>query len=218
MHCTALHCTHSPQNCKDIHFISLQDLDKHYTHHSVENGPKRATGKYFGSVIADNLVPLKDIFRYIPPLMHIIMGLGNNLFNELQRKVIELDKEETNDDQVHQAELKEKLKELYAEKDILSAKHANYNLDKMVALNDTDRIPLVLNIYIYFKDRTVYKSIPACPLGTSTISGGKARRQASLLPLRLLQALPPGEDIGEETNQVLITLQVAIFFSQVSIN
>ena len=45
---------------------------------------------------AGNLLPLSDIFHYIPPLLHIIMGLGNNLFNELKKQVVKLDEAESN--------------------------------------------------------------------------------------------------------------------------
>ena len=66
-------------------------MDKNYTHHVTESGGSKQTGKHFGSVTGANLVPLDDIFRYNPPLMHIIMGLGNTVFNELKKTVIELD-------------------------------------------------------------------------------------------------------------------------------
>ena len=75
----------------------------------MESGPERSTGKHFGSVVADNLLPLKDIFHYIPPLMHIIMGLGNNLFAELKRTVIELDNTENNIN-THQQDIEIQLK------------------------------------------------------------------------------------------------------------
>ena len=50
--------SHTPDDCKDINFLTLEDLDKNYTHHSVETlGTTKAAR--FGSVIANNLVPLK---------------------------------------------------------------------------------------------------------------------------------------------------------------
>ena len=63
--------THTPDNCKDINFLSLEDLDKYYTHHSVETLAS-STAAQFGSVVANNLLPLSDIFHYIPPV--IIFG------------------------------------------------------------------------------------------------------------------------------------------------
>ena len=66
------------------------------------SGRQRATGKYFGSVVAGNLLPLKYIFHYILTVMHMVMGLGNNYFSELKTTVIDLDKKETNIDDVHQ--------------------------------------------------------------------------------------------------------------------
>ena len=68
---------HKPDNCKNIEFVSLEELDQLLTHKNVESPGETKSGKHFGSVISDNLLPLKDIFRYIPTLMHIIMGLGN---------------------------------------------------------------------------------------------------------------------------------------------
>ena len=54
----------------------MEDYVKNITHHSVEKLPEKATGKLFGSVINENIVPLPNPLRYIPPLMHVIMGLG----------------------------------------------------------------------------------------------------------------------------------------------
>ena len=79
---------HTPSNCPDISFLSLSDFDTNITLHTVKTGAARASGRLFGSVVGQNLLPLENIFRYIPPLMHIIMGLGNNVFNELKRVVI----------------------------------------------------------------------------------------------------------------------------------
>ena len=76
--------THTPDVCKDKKFLSLEDLDKFYTHHSVEGLASRRKGVHFGSAIANNLLPLRDIVHYFPPVMHIIMGLVNTLFNELE--------------------------------------------------------------------------------------------------------------------------------------
>ena len=69
----------------------MKSMDKNFTHHAMESGALRQTGKYFASVTGVNLAPLTDIFRYVCPLMHTIMGLGNSVFNELKRVVIELD-------------------------------------------------------------------------------------------------------------------------------
>ena len=49
--------THTPDVCKDKKFLSLEDLDKLYTHHSVEGLATRRKGDHFGSVIANNLLP-----------------------------------------------------------------------------------------------------------------------------------------------------------------
>ena len=74
---------HSEKNCKDVSWLSMEDYVKNITHHSVEKLPEKATGKLFGSVVNENIVPLPNPSRYIPPLMHVIMGLGNQLFDEL---------------------------------------------------------------------------------------------------------------------------------------
>ena len=61
---------HNEKNCKEVIFLSMEDYVKNITHHSVEKLPEKATGKLFGSVINENLVPLPNSLRYIPPLMH----------------------------------------------------------------------------------------------------------------------------------------------------
>ena len=82
---------HTSEACKDITFIEMKSMDKHFTHHAVEAGNMRKTGKFFGSVTGVNLAPLPNIFRYAPPLMHIVMGLGNSTFSELKREIEELE-------------------------------------------------------------------------------------------------------------------------------
>ena len=135
---------HKPDNCKNIEFVSLEELDQLLTHKNVESPGETKSGKHFGSVISDNLLPLKDIFRYIPPLMHIIMGLGNNVFNELKRVVMELDSEETGNENPHQLNIRNQIKDAYEEQENICAMIANYNLDKMIALNDVKRITLLV--------------------------------------------------------------------------
>ena len=71
---------HTPEYCKEITFVSIQDLDKNFTHHTIDSNSKKS-GQHFGSVTGGNIVPLPDIFRYACPLMHIVMGLGNSVFN-----------------------------------------------------------------------------------------------------------------------------------------
>ena len=60
---------HTPEVCTDIQFLSLEDFDKFYTHHSVESLASRRTGAHYGSIVANNLLPLRDIYHYIPPVM-----------------------------------------------------------------------------------------------------------------------------------------------------
>ena len=130
---------HTPQTCKDITFIDLKSMDKNFTHHAMESGGSRQTGKHFGSVTGANLVPLEDIFRYKPPLMHIIMGLGNTVFNELKKVVIELDGEVERN-----VEQSERLKDMYKKKEELDIIFSNYNLDKMILINDSERVEAFL--------------------------------------------------------------------------
>ena len=76
----------------------------------------------FGSVKAGNLLPLSDINHYIPPLLHIVMGLGNNLFNELKKQIIKLDEDENEQSDGEKKARAEEIKDLYVEKDELEDK------------------------------------------------------------------------------------------------
>ena len=118
---------HTPQSCKEVNFLSLETLDNFYTRHSIESIPTRATGLHFGNVIASNLLPLRDIFHYIPPLMHIIMGLGKVLFNELKRAAEDLDKKEDNYNSEQHLNLKKEIEELHTKKEQLETVHPNYS-------------------------------------------------------------------------------------------
>ena len=134
---------HTPDNCKDIKFLTLEDLDKNYTHHSVQNLTP-STAKQFGSVVANNLLPLRDINHYIPPVMHTIMGLGNLLFKELKKVAIKLDEEESNFGSEGHKDAEKELNVLYKRKEELTAIHANYSLDSMIVLNDRKRLSLMV--------------------------------------------------------------------------
>ena len=63
--------------------------------------------------------------------MHIIMGLGNDVFHELKRTVIKLDDEESQSE-VIKSNVSEDLKTLYSEKEHLSVRHSNNTLDKYI--------------------------------------------------------------------------------------
>ena len=93
----------------------MKDIENHLTHHSLDSLPQRKTGNLHGNVVGENLLPLKNIFRYIPPLMHKIMGLGNDVFNELKKTVINLDNDESDND-VIKFNVAEDIKKLSCEK------------------------------------------------------------------------------------------------------
>ena len=96
-------------------------------------------------MVGVNLIPLENIFRYIPPLMHLVMGLANDTLDELKKDVVKADDEEmgneSNND--HKEKIKEKLVELYADAEDLEAKLSNTSLAKMVVLNDKKRVPFL---------------------------------------------------------------------------
>ena len=48
-------------------------------------------GKPADTNVAINLMPFETMSRYIPPLMHIIMGETNNLLKELKAAIIKAD-------------------------------------------------------------------------------------------------------------------------------
>ena len=71
------------------------------------------------------------------------MGLGNNLFNELKKQIVKLDKDE-NDIETRNTEARdEEMKDLYIDKEELEDKDANENLAKMILINDMERVELI---------------------------------------------------------------------------
>jgi hypothetical protein len=103
-----------------------------------------ATGKDYGSVVANNLFPLNDILRYIPPLMHIIMGLTNDALKELKAAVIKSD--ETNSNPAldgHKIEIQKKQVEMYDEVENLENNESNICLAETIVLNDLKRVALL---------------------------------------------------------------------------
>ena len=137
--------THTPDKCKDITFVDMKSLDKNFTHHSLESGGSKKTGMHYGSVTGVNLVPLPEISRYVCPLMHTIMGLGNAVFNELKAVVKAIDSSDTVMTVEKELKQKETLKALYEEKDKLDIILSNYNLDKMILINDSERVEALLS-------------------------------------------------------------------------
>ena len=102
------------------------------------------TGKDFCSVINQNLIPLKDIFRFVPPLLHIIMGLGNNIFTELTNEIVTLDKNEDGlVDDTNAEKNKEHLHQLYKEKEKIETDFSDTQLAHMISINDYARIKLL---------------------------------------------------------------------------
>ena len=135
---------HSQKDCKDVTFVTMDYLVNQITNHSVETGPESKTGKHFGSVVGENLIPLKNIFHYITPLMHTVMGLGNDTFNDLKKLVIKLDIEESDVNSDHQKNIQTTLSEKYIEKEEYEDILANTNLARMVVNNDLERIHFLL--------------------------------------------------------------------------
>ena len=117
------------------------DYETNVAHNAFSCGDKNTSksGKSFGSVVANNLIPLIDIYRYIPPIMHIIMGLTNDTLKELKSQVIKFDRarnEGENIFDVHHEQVQEKLREMYDEVEDLETQFSNINLAIMVLLND----------------------------------------------------------------------------------
>ena len=136
---------HSEDNCKEVAFLSTDEYVKNITHHSIEKLPERQTGKFFGSVVKENIVPLANPLRYIAPLMHVVMGLGNDLYDELTRLVKDLDeKENRNENRQHKENIENSLAEENVAKEEKEDLHANYNLARMVIINDLERLPLLM--------------------------------------------------------------------------
>ena len=71
--------------------------------------------------------------------MHIIMGIGNVVFNELKRVSIELDESEEIFSSNH-SDIEKEIKNLYERKENITTIHANYSLDSMIILNDMRRL------------------------------------------------------------------------------
>ena len=63
---------HNEKDCKDIRFLNERDYETNLTHHIVrQEGKKSAKNvKDTGSVVASNIFPLQDTYRYVPPLMN----------------------------------------------------------------------------------------------------------------------------------------------------
>ena len=140
---------HNGNDCNDIMFLSNKDFETNLTHHIVQQEGKKTSKnvKETGNVVASNLLPLANVFRYVPPLMHLVMGLTNDVLKELKKTVIKLDEKEwkNEDYESHRKKLQDKLVEMYEELEDLEAQNSNVSLAKMVILNDIKRVPLLLN-------------------------------------------------------------------------
>ena len=140
---------HIPSKCQDIKFLSMEEYERNLTHHLVGEGGKSSAkaGKTSGSVTGTNLVPLENILRYLPPLMHLVMGLANDIIKELVKDVVKFDGAESGNQEVDEdkKQVQENLLEMYSEVEDLEAQLSNVSLAKMVIMNDLKRIPLLKN-------------------------------------------------------------------------
>ena len=67
--------------------------------------------------------------RYMVPLIHVVMGLGNQVYNELNRVVKDLDEKENRmENKDYKAKLEGTLSEKYVKKEEKEDMHANNNL------------------------------------------------------------------------------------------
>ena len=139
--------SHTETECKDVKFLSVQNYETNLTHQLVRQKGKTVAknGKESGNIIATNLCPLKDMSRYIPPLMHLIMGLTNDLVKALVIHIKKCDESERGNGVVdaHHKKVQEKIIEMYEEIEDLEAQQSNISLARMVVLNDLKRIPLL---------------------------------------------------------------------------
>ena len=77
--------------------------------------------------------------------MHVVMGLGNQLFDELTRVAKSLDDEENrNENKEYKENIEICLADERVEKEEKEDMHANFNLARMVVINDLERIPLLM--------------------------------------------------------------------------
>ena len=77
--------------------------------------------------------------------MHVLMGLGNQLFDELTRVAKSLDdKENRNENKEYKENIETCLADERVEKEEKEDMHANFNLSRMVVINDLERIPLLM--------------------------------------------------------------------------
>ena len=77
----------------------MKDFEINIAHHTFQRGSldMSKTGKNHGSIVAHNLCPLSDIFKYISPVMHVIMGLTNDTIKEVKSDVVKKDQAERKD-------------------------------------------------------------------------------------------------------------------------
>ena len=73
------------------------------------------------------------------------MGLGNSVFNELKRAVRDLDSGDKISSKEKELRQTQNLKNLHDEKEELDIIFSNYNLDKMILINDKERVRALLN-------------------------------------------------------------------------
>ena len=130
---------HTPETCSGIRFMNLEDLASNYTQHTVKAGQPSGlnkTGRDFGSVIHHNLLPIEDLFRCIPPLLHIVMGCGNDTFLKLKIDVMQLDVDETgvvNDDKYIE-KINNSSKNIYEQKETLESEFNDIQVAHMISM------------------------------------------------------------------------------------
>lgn len=108
-----------------------------------KKGDRAKKGKFHGSVVGKALFPLKYLFRLVPPILHIMLGIVLRLFVMVENKTIEFDKRDV--DPAVKAAQEEKLRGFNEELISEETKLKQQALDLIDNFNLRERITSVLS-------------------------------------------------------------------------
>uniref|UniRef100_A0A7M5VGC9 Uncharacterized protein n=1 Tax=Clytia hemisphaerica TaxID=252671 RepID=A0A7M5VGC9_9CNID len=85
---------HTPENCVDIQFRNVDDVNANYSANLALNGQScelRKTGKFHCCFFGPMIFPIKTLENVVPPVLHIMLGIVLKLFNLLLDRSRDLD-------------------------------------------------------------------------------------------------------------------------------
>jgi hypothetical protein len=142
---------HTPKDCPDIQFLTREDYRENLKNNAIEVNTKgkqgreamKAKGAQHGNVVGTAIINLDDPLDNVPALMHILMGLLNDVLDEMH-KDIESEDKNNQENQTEDEEKVTKLNKLEQELKGFKEEFEEQALSSSMAISDKKRLGFMM--------------------------------------------------------------------------